>query len=136
MPFSGLRCNPGLRVHHNRSDILLLCCAAVLLLPGRISASALRGIDRPVRGQCAATSRYEARRVSSCVWSLLCIHVLLATRASHCFLPRDIVEMLKETLPCKPQGRDALAREINERHQRRRDAIASRFRHQQRQGSS
>jgi hypothetical protein len=49
---------------------------------------------------------------------------------------RDIVDMLKETLPRKPQGRDALAREINERHQRRRDAIASRFRHQQKQPPS
>ena len=49
---------------------------------------------------------------------------------------RDIVEMLKETLPRKPQGRDALARESNERHQRRRDAIASRLRHQQRQAPS
>ena len=49
---------------------------------------------------------------------------------------RDIVDMLKETLPRKPQGRDALAREINERHQRRRDAIASRFRHQQGQAPS
>ena len=49
---------------------------------------------------------------------------------------RDIVDMLKETLPRKPQGRDALAREINKRHQRRRDAIASRFRHQQRQAPS
>jgi hypothetical protein len=42
--------------------------------------------------------------------------------------PRDIVEMLKETLPHKPDGKDALVRRINERHQRRRDAIQSRFR--------
>jgi SRSO17 transposase len=42
--------------------------------------------------------------------------------------PRDIVEMLKETLPRKPDGKDALVRRINERHQRRRDAIQSRFR--------
>ena len=28
---------------------------------------------------------------------------------------RDIVDMLKETLPRKPQGRDALACEINDR---------------------
>jgi SRSO17 transposase len=42
--------------------------------------------------------------------------------------PRDIVEMLKETLPRKPEGKDALVRRINERHQRRRDAIKSRFR--------
>ena len=32
--------------------------------------------------------------------------------------PRDIVEMLKETLPRKPEGREALAARINERHQR------------------
>ena len=42
--------------------------------------------------------------------------------------PRDIVEMLKETLPRKPEGKDALVRRINERHQRRRAAIQSRFR--------
>jgi SRSO17 transposase len=42
--------------------------------------------------------------------------------------PRDIVEMLKETLPRKPEGKDALVRRINERHQRRLGAIQSRFR--------
>jgi hypothetical protein len=42
--------------------------------------------------------------------------------------PRDIVDMLKETLPRKPEGKDALARRINERHQRRLGAIQSRFR--------
>jgi guanylate kinase len=31
-------------------------------------------------------------------------------------------------LPRKPDGKDALVRRINERHQRRRDAIQSRFR--------
>jgi hypothetical protein len=49
---------------------------------------------------------------------------------------RDIVDMLKETLPRKPEGRDALIRQINDRHRRRRDAIASRFRTQQRQAPS
>jgi SRSO17 transposase len=44
--------------------------------------------------------------------------------------PRDIVEMLKETLPRKPEGRDALVARINERHERRRGAIESRFRSQ------
>jgi hypothetical protein len=42
--------------------------------------------------------------------------------------PRDIVDMLKETLPRKPEGKDALARRINERHQRRLGAIQSRSR--------
>jgi hypothetical protein len=42
--------------------------------------------------------------------------------------PRDIADMLKETLPRKPEGKDALARWINERHQRRLGAIQSRFR--------
>jgi hypothetical protein len=42
--------------------------------------------------------------------------------------PRDIVEMLKETLPCKPEGKDALVARINQRRQRRRGAIESRFR--------
>jgi SRSO17 transposase len=42
--------------------------------------------------------------------------------------PRDIVEMLKETLPRKPEGKEALVRRINERHRRRRGAIESRFR--------
>ena len=41
---------------------------------------------------------------------------------------RDVVEMLQETLPRKPEGKDALVRRINERHQRRRNAIQSRFR--------
>lgn len=44
--------------------------------------------------------------------------------------PRDIVEMLRETLPRKPEGKDALIARINQRHQRRRGAIASRFRAQ------
>ena len=44
--------------------------------------------------------------------------------------PRDIVEMLKETLPRKPQGKEALVAQINQRHARRRSAIQSRFRSQ------
>jgi SRSO17 transposase len=46
--------------------------------------------------------------------------------------PRDIVEMLKETLPRKPEGKDALVARINQRHDRRRSAIESRFRSQRR----
>jgi SRSO17 transposase len=46
--------------------------------------------------------------------------------------PRDIVEMLKETLPRKPAGREALAARIAERHARRLSAIESRFRTQHR----
>jgi hypothetical protein len=42
--------------------------------------------------------------------------------------PRDIVAMLKETLPRKPQGKAALVDQINQRHARRRSAIASRRR--------
>jgi SRSO17 transposase len=49
--------------------------------------------------------------------------------------PRDIVEMLKETLPRKPQGKDALVARIIQRHERRRGAIESRFRTQQARGS-
>src|SRR5271168_2308989 len=49
--------------------------------------------------------------------------------------PRDIVEMLKETLPRKPEGREALVERINERHERRRGAIESRFRTQHRRDS-
>ncbi len=45
--------------------------------------------------------------------------------------PRDIVEMLKETLPRKPEGKEALVARINDRHERRRGAIQSRFRTQQ-----
>jgi hypothetical protein len=45
--------------------------------------------------------------------------------------PRDIVEMLKETLPRKPEGREALVARINRRHERRRGAIESRYRTQQ-----
>ena len=46
--------------------------------------------------------------------------------------PRDIVEMLKETLPRKPQGREARVDQINQRHARRRSAIQSRYRAQRR----
>jgi SRSO17 transposase len=42
--------------------------------------------------------------------------------------PRDIVEMLHETLPRKPEGKAALVARINHRHDRRRGAVASRFR--------
>lgn len=49
--------------------------------------------------------------------------------------PRDIVEMLKETLPRKPEGREALVARINERHARRRGAIESRFRNQHKRDS-
>jgi SRSO17 transposase len=44
--------------------------------------------------------------------------------------PRDIVAMLKETLPRKPQGKEALVDQINQRHMRRRSAIQSRYRSQ------
>ena len=44
--------------------------------------------------------------------------------------PRDIVDALKETLPSKPQGKEALVARINQRHARRRSAIESRFRSQ------
>ena len=44
--------------------------------------------------------------------------------------PRDIVEMLKETLPRKPEGNDALVVRINQRIERRRGSIESRFRTQ------
>ena len=50
-------------------------------------------------------------------------------------MPRDIVEMLKETLPRKPEGREALVARINERHARRRGAIESRFRNQHKRDS-
>jgi hypothetical protein len=50
--------------------------------------------------------------------------------------PRDIVEMLKETLPHKPEGKEALVARINDRHQRRRSAIESRIRTQGRRAPS
>ena len=50
--------------------------------------------------------------------------------------PRDIVEMLQETLPRKPEGKDALVARINQRHERRRGAIESRFRTQRREAAS
>jgi SRSO17 transposase len=46
--------------------------------------------------------------------------------------PRDIVEMLKETLPRKPEGKDVLVARINQRIERRRGAIESRYRTQRR----
>jgi hypothetical protein len=50
--------------------------------------------------------------------------------------PRDIVEMLKATLPHKPEGKDALVARINQRHERRRSAMASRFHAQRREAPS
>jgi SRSO17 transposase len=50
--------------------------------------------------------------------------------------PRDIVEMLKETLPRKPEGKEALLARINRRHDRRRSAIESRFRTQRKKAPS
>ncbi len=47
--------------------------------------------------------------------------------------PRDIVEMLKETLPRQPEGTDSLVATINQRHGRRRGAVESRFRTQRRE---
>jgi hypothetical protein len=47
--------------------------------------------------------------------------------------PRDIVEILQEPLPRKPEGKDALAARINQRHERRRGANASPFRIQRRE---
>jgi SRSO17 transposase len=41
---------------------------------------------------------------------------------------RDIVEILREILPRKAEGREALVRRINQRHERRRGAIRSRHR--------
>ena len=49
--------------------------------------------------------------------------------------PRDIVEMLKETLPRKPEGKEALVARIVARHERRQDAIESRFRTRQKHRS-
>ena len=50
---------------------------------------------------------------------------------------RDIVEILQETLPPKPEGRpegkDALVARTNQRHERRRGAIESRFGSQRRE---
>ncbi|OIQ76610.1 hypothetical protein GALL_417070 [mine drainage metagenome] len=47
---------------------------------------------------------------------------------------RDVVEMLRETLPRKPEGKDALVERINQRH--RRGAIESRYRKQRREAPS
>jgi hypothetical protein len=44
--------------------------------------------------------------------------------------------MLQETLPRKPEGKAALVARINQRHARRRGAIASRFRTQRREAPS
>ena len=41
---------------------------------------------------------------------------------------RDIVEILREILPRKPEGCEALVQRINQRHAKRRGAIRSRYR--------
>ena len=50
--------------------------------------------------------------------------------------PRDIVVMLRETLPHKAEGKEALVARINQRHDRRRGAIESRFRTQRKAAPS
>jgi len=70
---------------------------------------------------------------------MLAMLMIAQARATHQPLlellsARDVVEILKETLPRKPEGRDALLRRINARHQRRRSAIQSRYRGQQKSG--
>lgn len=69
---------------------------------------------------------------------MLAMLFIVEQRAAHqpgldLLTPRDIVEMLKETLPRKPEGKDALVARINQRHHQRRGAIESRFRSQQKQ---
>ena len=71
---------------------------------------------------------------------MLAMLFIVEQRAAHqpgleLLTPRDIVEMLKETLPRKPQGKHALVARIIERHKRRRGAIESRFRTQKAAGS-
>ena len=67
---------------------------------------------------------------------MLALLFIAEQRAAHqpglaLLTPRDIVEMLKETLPRKPEGREALVARINRRHERRRGAIELRYRTQQ-----
>ena len=49
---------------------------------------------------------------------------------------RDVVDMLRETLPHKPEGKEALVERINQRHRRRRGTIESRYRKQRRDAPS
>ena len=70
---------------------------------------------------------------------MLAMLMIAQARADHqplleLLTARDVVDILKETLPRKPEGRDALLARINGRHQRRRGAIESRFRSQQKSG--
>jgi SRSO17 transposase len=96
------------------------------------------------KGQCGLAD-YQA--VGWRAWHHHVTMVMLAMlfiaeqRAAHqpgleLLTPRDIVEMLKETLPHKPEGKEALVARINERHQRRRSAIESRIRTQRRRAPS
>jgi SRSO17 transposase len=66
---------------------------------------------------------------------MLAMLFIAAQRGAHqpglaLLTPRDIVKMLKETLPHRPQGKEALVDQINQRHARRRSAIQSRHRAQ------
>ncbi len=68
---------------------------------------------------------------------LLAMLFIAERRAAHhaeidLLTSRDIVEILSEILPRKAEGRDALVRRINQRHERRRGAIRSRYRDQPR----
>jgi SRSO17 transposase len=64
---------------------------------------------------------------------LLAMLFIAEQRAAHndeidLLTSRDIVEILAEILPRKPEGHEALVRRINQRHERRRGAIRSRYR--------
>lgn len=95
-------------------------------------------IFEDAKGQCGLAD-YQALSWRS--WHHHVTMVMLAMlfiaeqRAAHqpgldLLTPRDIVEMLKQTLPRKPESREALVAQINKRHDHRRGAIASRFRSQ------
>ena len=64
---------------------------------------------------------------------LLAMLFIAERRAAHheeidLLTSRDIVEILSEILPRKAEGREALVRRINQRHERRRGSIRSRYR--------
>jgi hypothetical protein len=95
------------------------------------------------KGQCGLAD-YQA--LSWRAWHHHVTMVMLAMlfiaeqRAAHqpgltLLTPRDIVEMLKETLPRKPEGKEALVARINKRHDHRQSAVDSRLR-SQRAGAS
>src|SRR5271163_4939051 len=96
---------------------------------GIVGSREVSRLSRTDKDWCRLLEVCQIHHVTMVILAMLFI---AEQRAAHqpglaLLTPRDIVEMLKETLPRKPEGKDALVSRILECHERRRAAIDSRF---------